>query len=395
MKIIFIFASFLLCINSIYGYVFINSHPMNADVYLNGELVGKTPFLIREKLSGNQRVRLEKTGHFDHNLTLNVTSDVTNVFAFLAPFVFSVYFPDQQTVTIQNRTFDNERIRNIPEGFYYFKTEPEGLTMRRRYPNEAFFWVSLGLGIVGIGSGIYATIQADARYKSFQESSTYQDAVQELRLTAMYDALQVAGYSIGGLGILGSLYFGIDRSSYNRKARNIQAESEAFREADITLYEEAMDLYSQGNDSAAFASFSSLIEQFPQSRFVPISLLRRSSIYYSQGKLREAINDLELIRNSYPLFEIYERAIKLLADYYREAGELDRAIVNYREIADIANTYPKSQAEYLLIKVLFSKYEMNKSDELKIELSSLIQNYVANDSYPQNFRNELRNLNLN
>lgn len=393
MKKLFVFILILISTN-LFGYVFVNSIPMKAQVYLDGEPIGETPMLIKKDLTGGHTLKFEKNGYFLREEKINIKNDVTNIYVELTPFAFSLYFPGQKVVTVNQKTYDNERIKNIPEGFYHFRPGKSGIDMTRRNPNKKYFWISLGVGLVGTAMGVNGIIFGQERYDSFKRADNYEDAVEALQSTATLDALAIIGMSMAGVGTLGTIYFGIDDVKYQAKAKQIKIDSEEYKSDDIVLYENAMDEYSQDNKAEALASFTKLQTEYPESRFLPVSLLRRSSIYAGDNDFEKAIADLENIKKNYPIYEIYEYTLKLLGDYYIGAKNYNQAIANYKEMQKVKKSYPASRTEYLIIKAMVAHYNATKDSSLLGELKKMIKTYTGNSEYPVEQRNELKNIRL-
>ncbi len=389
MKYFVLFILFLLSFSSGFSYVFLNSVPSGADVMMNNKKIGTTPLLIKEDITGKQSFVFKKEGYHTSTLTSTLSSKITNLYSILTPDTFSLYFPDKTSVVINSQNFDNEEIRNIPSGYYHFMTDKDSIKMDRINPNRKYLIFSLIMTGIGLTTGIVAHYVGNNAYTAYTNNTDPSQVFSLLENSKFLDILSWSGYGLAGLGGGFSIYFGVDALIYKKKNQTIKIDSQK-QSKDNVLYNQALDYLSQGNIDQAKDSFTQVITRYPESKYLPVSLLRRASILNKQQQYSSAIKDLETIRDKYPIYEIYEIAVKSLADSYFQNKIYDEAIRNYQEIKGLHENYSEQEIDFLILKCKTEQTLEQKSDASS--LRSELQKFLTSPNLAEDLRSQAQAL---
>ncbi len=384
----------LLGYNLGFGYTFINSLPMKANVFIDDKHVGTTPVLIKDQVTGEHSIRFELVGYYSSSIQVNVQSSITNLNTILTPQTFSLYLPGQQAIVINQQEYKNEEIKNLPEGYYHFKPGQDAVTMQRLNPNAQFIYISLGATIIGLAAGILGSLNANDSYNKFNQATTLDVAVNYMNAATFWDNCSIFGWTLTGLGAGASVYFLIDDANFAKENQAIKVASQSIQEEDVTYYEKGMDLISQGDTPNAVKNFQKIIDSFPNSRFIPSSLFRLAQVAFQNKEYNKAAEFLERIKREYPIYEIYELAVKQLADCYIALQSYDKAIENYKEVNQLNTIYSKESIEYAVIDTMYLLYKKNKDPKVKEQLKKLVSEYTGNPSYSQDNKNSVLNIKI-
>ncbi|OHD53840.1 MAG: hypothetical protein A2014_09700 [Spirochaetes bacterium GWF1_49_6] len=384
----------LLGLNTGFGYTFINSLPMKANVFIDDKHVGTTPVLIKDNVSGEHTIRFELVGFYSSSIAVNVTSGITNLYSILTPQTFSLYLPGQQSIVINQQEYKNEEIKNLPEGFYHFKPGQDAVTMQRLNPNSQFIYISLGATIVGLAAGILGSMSANDSYNKFNDAKTAEEAISYMNSATFWDNFSLFGWTLTGLGAGASIYFLIDDANFMKENQAIKVASASIQEEDVSFYEKGMDMISQGDIENAAKNFQKIIDSFPNSRFIPGSLFRLAQIAFEKKDYNKAADFLERIKREYPIFEIYELAVKQLADCYIALQRYDTAIDNFKEVNQLNMVYSKEAIDSAIIDTTYLLYKKNKDQKVKEQLKNLISAYSGNPEYSEDSKKSVLNLKI-
>jgi TolA-binding protein len=367
---------------------------MKANVFIDDKHVGTTPVLIKDQVTGEHSIRFELVGYYSSSIQVNVQSSITNLNTILTPQTFSLYLPGQQAIVINQQEYKNEEIKNLPEGYYHFKPGQDAVTMQRLNPNAQFIYISLGATIIGLAAGILGSLNANDSYNKFNQATTLDVAVNYMNAATFWDNCSIFGWTLTGLGAGASVYFLIDDANFAKENQAIKVASQSIQEEDVTYYEKGMDLISQGDTPNAVKNFQKIIDSFPNSRFIPSSLFRLAQVAFQNKEYNKAAEFLERIKREYPIYEIYELAVKQLADCYIALQSYDKAIENYKEVNQLNTIYSKESIEYAVIDTMYLLYKKNKDPKVKEQLKKLVSEYTGNPSYSQDNKNSVLNIKI-
>lgn len=159
----------------ILGRIKVNSDTESAQVILNGNQAGTTPF-DREIIIGDYNLLLKKDGFRDETRSLKLTEGAT------------------QEVSIEMLNY--AKVLN---------------------PLKTKALISYMVGLAGVGSGLYHMQLATQNYKAYQESTTVAEATALRDKVESSDQLSPIGFAVGGVGLIGGIIFSSKIKKYKRK----------------------------------------------------------------------------------------------------------------------------------------------------------------------------------
>ena len=376
--------------SSSYGIVFLNSIPMKADVYLNNKPLGKTPYIYKDKLTGNVNVTFKKNGYFDMDMNLSLQGDTTNIYTYLSPTSFSINFPDKENIIYNDKKYKSEYVKNISEGIYEFKPDPNSMTIKRVNPNKPFMYFGLGTGIVGLAAGITSQILGNVYYQDFMKANNFSLAITKMNYAMFFDNLATVGYVVGSAGCVAGAYFFIDDMIYNSKNSEIRLKDKNPLPEDKELYDKAMDYLSILDNSNAVKLFNKLLTDYPESQFLPISLMRRAQIIRDFGDYEGSLKDLIKLKQEFPIYDIYELSLKDLGDMYTTNYYYQEAINTYYEMTNYSRYYKQQNIDFSIIKCYENILARDNDPKNKAILSNLVNQFLSSPNYPENLKEIVR-----
>lgn len=159
----------------ILGRIKVNTDTDKAEVFLNGSLVGYTPY-EKETIIGDYDLQLKKQGFREERKSFKLTEGATQNF-------------------------------DIPMLNY----------AKVLNPLKGKATVSYIIGIGGIGSGLYLMQSANKNYKAYQDASSSDEATDLRNKVEMADRLSPVGFAVGGLGMLGGIIFSSKIKKYKKQ----------------------------------------------------------------------------------------------------------------------------------------------------------------------------------
>ncbi len=378
--------------NISFGYVFINTVPMKAAVYLDDVYLGSSPLIVKTEVTGSHQLRFVKPGYFDSEIKVNIRDQITNIYTFLTPQTFSLYIPNQTAVRVNNQWYENDTLRNLPDGYYRFESGTNYVIINRENPNKRFLWLGLTLTCVGLVDGIIGSIQANENYDRFREADNIDDAVSYMNKSMFWDNFSTVGFAMSVLGGATSVVFAIDAAKFNARNQRMQIDSDQNAATDTSLYNKAMDFFTSGDMNNATVMFTRLIKEFNDSKYTPVALFRRAGIYQAQNRMGEAIADLEMIKTVYPIYELYAFTLKMLGDIYYAQGSYQQAIEDYNEVT-LLNASARSEMDYWVIKCYDAWYKQTEDSAVLSALKERLSAFLSSPDNPESYKTELQQLN--
>lgn len=159
----------------ILGRVKVMADTENAEVILNGNQVGMTPF-NQEIIIGDYTMVLRKQGFKEENRTFKLAEGAT------------------QEVNVEMLNY--AKVLN---------------------PLKTKALISYMVGLAGVGSGLYHMQSATQNYKAYQESTTVAEATALRDKVESSDQLSPIGFAVGGVGLIGGIIFSSKIKKYKRK----------------------------------------------------------------------------------------------------------------------------------------------------------------------------------
>lgn len=390
-KFLFIIIFINISINS-YGYIFINSMPLKADVYIDNKKVGKTPLLIKTNYSGVKNILFKRDGFYDSELIINFVSFPTNINNFMTPSTFSLIFPEKDIIYIETNEIRNKFISDLPEGIYEFIPDKKIIKIIPTNPFRNYIYIGYGVGLSTLAIGITSFVLNYLYYDNYLKSLTTQDALDNLAKSEFFKNSTILSLTLSGISIGIGTYFLFDDINYSSKNRAIRLSDLENVGEDKLLLNEIFDYISGQNISNAIKKMELFVKNYPESRYLPIVLWKRGNIYNNIGETEKAINDLENLKKNYPIYELYELNLKLLGDLYRKIGEYENALANYTELTNFGKYVSNYQVHFELIITYGLLYKRDKDENYKNIFYEYIDKFLNNPNYPKEYKNKLESL---
>ena len=309
----FVFLIATLFSTSLWGWVFIQSEPLCADVFINGNLIGKTPLALTNTPS-SFTLSLSKPGYTSLQKSIKINSRVTNFAFTLIPESFHSTFPGYEKISVNGKPFTASTIENLSLGTYTFSITNNTLLISKINPNKPFFYFSLGTAAAGLLAAGVGLIAGTFEYTQFQNAKTYEEAVQHMQASMFYDSMVSWGgaFALVSGGIAFVLY--LDDQNFQKKANQFVVKESGYRGEDQNLYNQAMDALSRQDYDTAISLFEKMYLSYPESPYLSVSLYQWGKIYKNRKDYRAAESKWEKLLSSYPVIDLYELTLYELFD---------------------------------------------------------------------------------
>lgn len=294
--------------------VFISSTPMNAGVIVEGKPLGATtPVLIRGLEPGRYDATLVKIGFESIEFRIVLEADEVLKFEAVLPRQdISPIFPEETAILYNGRMIRTaiDRI-SLPEGGYLLYKAGEVVAVEPVFPAEG------ALKAMGVALPLWLAFSAFA---------TVYDLVHPPALGFPLSPVTMGSYVVTGAALTAEIGLAVQRHRYmNAFPERIipvqRPESDAER-----LFENGNELLGRGNLQSAMSVFTEIVEEFPESPYMPHALYKISKIHFIAGEHDLAEMEMLLIFREYPLPDLYDKTCKGLADLYAAGGNADAAV---------------------------------------------------------------------
>ena len=313
--------------------LFVNSAPIGAEVTINGSAYGTTPLLARDLPAGEYEVTVIKRGHVPATGRIAIgTAEVAAVELRPQPSSFVGSFSADETVVGEQRFSRQESTLVLPSGTYELTADERTLRLSPVYPQESALraaqFATIGAGFAALIATVEDLIVGDGRsyFTSYLPSPA--------TITAWTLAAGAGGFWIA---------LSADRREYEERMRVLPftgtltaAEAERF-------YLEGEAALEAGNLSRALTNYTRVVADGGDSEFIPQALYKSTQIYGVSGDLELAARLLELLVRNYPAPQVYDRALRALADVYVALGRYEDAIGRLQEMVYFDPLYDRQE----------------------------------------------------
>ena len=306
--------------------LFINTDPINAEVYINGESAGRTPLRLTGFEHEVIEVRVSKDGYMDGREEVRLGELRRELLFFsLSPLNVQITFHQKN----QNIYFNDEKvgktpitIDNLPAGVYRLEKREDGIAfsnesfrqLKRVTLLETFFTAGL-LGLSVTGSVIYKDNERDVESRVLGISS------------ALFGSL--LGYNLLKL-------YKINLSHKMAISSVTAIEVESFRtESARDLFSSGMALIGREKWDEAITKFSFVLNLFPDSEVTAISVYEIGYCYYQLRNYPKAIEYFKKFVYDYPIHELFVYSVFYLIDLELNSGLAFQAMQDYSALKRI------------------------------------------------------------
>ncbi len=144
---------------------------------------------------------------------------------------------------------------------------------------------------------------------------------------------------------------------------------------DEALFQRAQFEIEQGNTQAAVDGLTQLINESPNSKFLPPAYIRRASSYFNLKQYDKSVNDYKVVLTQFPTHPLAQEALLPLQDALTAAGRSGE-FQSYRD--QFAKANPGNQAlESIDFETAKGLYFDQKYQEAVTSISSYLRNYAS------------------
>jgi hypothetical protein len=205
----------------------VNSTPSGADLYLDKAKIGSTPFEGYVPF-GDHVLSLKRENFYEYDTTLQITTGknfslslklkpiLSNVFVESVPPGAKVWIDDEQKgvtpTTIQNLPLGEHRLK-LQKDSYYESTSTfrlsaadgkllsikKDLVLNKTQGRKTKKYLSLAIGLGGIGAGLYLMQSANKNYEAYKKATSPAEAASLRKQVESSDQMAPIALGIGGL----------------------------------------------------------------------------------------------------------------------------------------------------------------------------------------------------
>jgi TolA-binding protein len=361
--------------------LFISTDPINADVYIGDALIGRSPLRIGSvDVDTAQTLRIVKPGYEDIEFTLELDEARTQLI------FHTLYSPNVDFILSQREkeVFLNEVdagksplvVQNVPNGIYRIDSDQNRIT---------------------ISNAEYARLKKTTRWEAISSSVLFAGSLGGAIYFRNNDQEKVADLLVLSTFIFGGLlgYNLLKLGKINLDERRDRAEMSAIEishksvEEDRDMFAGAMEYVGKEYYEDALSKFKLLVNLYPDSQYVPLSLFQIGQIYYGSEEYGRAAGSFKSFVYDYPKLELFAFAVHKLIDAELQSGNTSQALGHYESLRPIYIDDPSGTlygSYYDLFTKLFE--ENGRRDEqilidLLTELDYFLDRYGDTYFYPE------------
>lgn len=302
--------------------LFVDSAPIGAEVTINGTAYGTTPLLVRDLEPGAYEVRVIKPGHAAATERVELAEDeVRAVELRPEPDLFVGAFSADETI-VDGTVYDRqESTLVLPSGTYGLEADGRRLQLTPVYPNEGALTAARIATIAGGVAAILSTVEdvlvgdADSYFTSYLPSPA--------TITMWTITAGAGGFWVG---------LAADRRAYEERMV-VRPFAEALTPAEAErFFQDGEAALEAGNLSLALTHYTRVVADGGDSEYIPDALYKSGQIYSVSGDTELASRMLERLVAELPAPDVYDRALKSLADAYVALGRYDEAIASLEQM---------------------------------------------------------------
>jgi tetratricopeptide (TPR) repeat protein len=352
------------------GTVFVTTEPIEAFCFFENELLDeKTPLILDSLPPGEYLLTLRKDGYRPSRVSVTVNSGEVDVVDIpLEPEVFMPSFPENEKVVFnETEIFKEGSLFKLPDGTYSIRQENDTIRFDPVYPNQ------------GILNALHLSIPVMSAVSALL---TINDFTVDAGSLTFFSPVTISSYIITA-SLIG---FDLALSAEKKKFLNtfpitpVELEQTAYIARDD--YEKAETLLTQDELTEALRLYMKVIENHKDSLYYPRSLYKVARIHNILGNNTLAKSELKLLKNKYPLPELYDKTCKNLADIYFSEKEFEKSIEQLDDMVFIDPFYDRETILLYRGEILEQWYLENpvKGDDLIAAYRRLLDDYPSSSN---------------
>ncbi|MGL4560672.1 MAG: tetratricopeptide repeat protein [Brevinema sp.] len=380
-KYLILFFVLFFRISSYSKYVFINSTPADASVYLledkpastekknqTKKILGRTP--LKLDVDTKQLIIVEKTGYYPVTNNIKNSLEAQNISVPLIPISFAVEFPNTEAYFCLNKksvaSLDGRML--LPYGNYNLSFDKKKNSLIVNYkspslPYVAFFGTITAISLV---TTILSATLGAASFKKFQNATSQQEAIKFIGETATWDSVMWGSIGVGTAGLIGTAISGYYEARDRKRIKRFNDLNKPTAAINpLQEYQSIVLSASTTETNILLKKMSQFIAKYKETEHLWVGnmYLKRAQLYIESTNYNNAVDDLQKILKDYQTFENYEIANKLLADIYTLQRKFKRAFEHYQEALSIARIYSVSELKFLMLDSLYLSAKNNPKDQ--------------------------------
>ncbi len=304
--------------------IFIHSDPIGAEVYLGDERIGKTPLRLRNVEEGTFILSIEKDGfqRVRDEVTLRENERTKLLFYDLFPLSIDFILHHENRDVYINGVLAGKSpliIKNIPPGTYDMSSDNGAISISgaeyRRMKKATVFETVFATGL--FAASIAGSLTSDRNDTSPQAY-----------------ALRISPFIAGGILGYDLLKLCKLRTGLRRDRKMMKGiEVVPWRgEMDRDLLTEGVELIGEESWREAIGKFNLLVNLYPDSQYVPLSLYEMGYSYYRMEEYGKAKDYFRRFIHEYPVYEFYSYGAYYLIDAERTMGNYSAALGEYESL---------------------------------------------------------------
>lgn len=308
--------------------IFINSYPYKADIYLNKKYVGQSPIIVRDIVSSKIEVKIIKKDYFPFSTDLKIEKDekYKSLYIVLSNKKISLSSLDSK-VNIKNNTYDSPvSIENMPSGFYRIYKKNDTIYI---VPDNFKFFISL-LSYFLTGFSTYLTISNPSN----------------VNLIVMTVASAVL-----------SIYF-LFTTAFPKKV-DLTVNTNPQNKPDETLFLKGQSLINQGEYDLAIDQFLAIIDNFPESYYIPHAIYYIAFCYDATSQYEKSKNYYEKLLQEYPIIDFYDISYYSLGKIYYDSKLYEKSINYFQNIIFIDENIISRATVYAYLLLNYIKLNLS------------------------------------
>ncbi len=359
--------------------LFINTDPINAEVYIKGDKRGKTPLRLNDINKNKIKLRIEKQGYEPIQQEVKISGEKRKLlFYTLSSLNIQIVISEKnQNVYINEKNVGETpiEINNLPAGTYLIERKDNGISLSNKGSRDLKRTIRIE---TLFSAGFFGLSLAGMMYNQKEESKLAPDP---MRFTSLI---------FGGLLGYNLLKLYKRNTGIKKNLANITAiEVERFRaDSSRHYFTDGMELIGREQWDEALLKFNFLINFFPDSGYTPISVYEIGYCYYQMGSYQKAIEYFRRFVYDYPIYELFYYGVYNLIDLELSQGEAYRALADYNALKPVYLEDESGELYKDYYRILVTLYQETGESEKSIltklynELDSFLENNRDSSSYP-------------
>jgi hypothetical protein len=350
--------------------LFIKTTPINAFCFLDNELQQeKTPLLLKNIPQGTHAVTFFKKGYKQQTTQVTVESGKPSILEVtLEPEVLMPRFPDNKRVMFNETDMHpTDTLFQFPDGTYSIKQERDVIKIDPVYPHQDTL---TGLHVaVPVLAGLSALL-------------TVHDVISDSPSSLYFSPATITMYLLtaGATGFDIALLANKERFMNTFPVRTVDVHKTEY--AASHDFARAEELLSVNRIPEALRIYMQIIENQKDSLFYPRALYKIGRIHNIQGKFTLSRSEFKVLKQTYPLPDLYDKACKNLADLYYRDQAYEKSIANLDDMVYIDPLYSRENIDFYRCEILEQWYNEDNDILPKVveAYSTMVEHYPDSEN---------------